>query len=104
MLTDQEYSRNVSEFCVGKHTSFSDHNPITGICNIKACYNDDHREEGKVEVERIYTELENNNHRFENIVNYRNHTTQEAKNDVVSPFSDTLLNIAGPFRKTVTNI
>lgn len=58
----------------------------------------------RVEVERIHTELENNNHRFENILNYRNHITQEAKHDVVSPFSDTLLNIAEPFRKTVTNI
>lgn len=58
----------------------------------------------RVEVERIHTELENNNHRFENILNYRNHKTQEAKHDVVSPFSDTLLNIAEPFRKTLTNI
>lgn len=45
MLTGEEYFQNVSDFCVGKHTPFSDHNPL--ICIIKSGYNINHREEGK---------------------------------------------------------
>lgn len=37
MLTGEECFQNVSDFCVRKHTPFSDRNPI--LCNIKAGYN-----------------------------------------------------------------
>lgn len=113
MLTGEEYFQNVSDFCVGKHTPFSDHNPL--ICIIKSGYNINHREEGKyVSTEKwkwneatrneYIQNLRTNIHRFENIVNNRNHTAQEAINDVIHQFSDTLLNIAEPFCKSVTGI
>lgn len=104
MLTEEEYFQNVSKFCVDKHT-----NPV--ICDIKAGYKVNHREKGKCESiekwrwnESTHNEyiqnLRTNIHRFENIVNSRNHTTQEAINDVKSQLSDTVLNIAEPFLQT----
>lgn len=106
------FSKRVGILCRQTYT-ISDHNQI--ICNIKAGYNVNHREEGKCEsIEQwkwkestrneYIQNLRINIHRFENIVNNRNHTTQEAINDVISQFSDILLNIAGPFCITVTII
>lgn len=48
--------------------------------------------------------LRTNIYRFENIVNNRNHTTEEAINDLLIQFSDTQLNIAEPFCESVTDI
>lgn len=106
------FSKRVGILCRQTYT-ISDHNQI--ISNIKAGYNVNHREEGKCEsIEQwkwkestrneYIQNLRINIHRFENIVNNRNHTTQEAINDVISQFSDILLNIAGPFCLTVTVI